>query len=142
MASSQAVAAAAWGRALCVSLCVLWLQGLQHERRAVSVMGSSAVVVRVGVLNSLDFQLWLDRLIMTSLWQIYLIQMHFKNNCQLINLILWNVASCCRGFCQMIPAYFPVNPLSIVLLHLQNIQRLQILPLHARLTNIQTFKQS
>lgn len=60
MASSQAVAATAWGRALCVSLCVLWLQGLQQERRAVSVMGSSAVVVRVGVLNSLDFQLWLD----------------------------------------------------------------------------------
>lgn len=83
MASSQAVAAGAWGRALCVSLCVslrvslcvflrvLWLQGLQHEGRAVSVTASRAAVVRVGVLNSLDFQQWLDTLIMTSLWRIY-----------------------------------------------------------------------
>lgn len=86
------------GRALCVSLCVLWLQGLQHERRAVSVMGSSTVVVTVGVLNSPDFQQWLDRLIMTSLWQMYSIQMHFRNNCQLINLILWNDGFCCRVF--------------------------------------------
>lgn len=115
MASSQAVAATALGRPLCVSLCALWPQGVQHERCAVSVMGSSAVVVRMGVLNSLDFQQWLDTLTMTSLWQTYSIQVHFRNNCQLIDLILWNDGFCCRGFCQRIPASFPVNPLPIVL---------------------------
>lgn len=41
-------------------------------------------------------------------------------------------------------APFPVNPFSIALLHLflPNIQRLQILPLHAMFTDIQPFKRT
>lgn len=37
---------------MCFPVCIV-AAGLRHERRALSVMGSSAVVVRMGVLNVL-----------------------------------------------------------------------------------------
>lgn len=69
MAGRQAAAAGGLGEEH-IYLCKSRLKGLQHERRAVSVMSNSATVVRVGLLSSLDFQQWLDTLLMTSLWQI------------------------------------------------------------------------